>query len=968
MEKGEGMALPSAKAGRIMDENRWKQIDDLVDAALDVPEAERASFVASRANGDGELQQAVAELLNAQKESDSFLQRSAMRIAADALADAETEVSAFAFINKTIATFQVEKLLGAGGMGEVYLAFDQKLKRKVALKILPPEYGSNDERVKRFEMEARAISSLNHPGIVTVFDVGIFEGVNYIATEYVEGKTLRELMGQQFKLTNILANSIQICDALSAAHESGIVHRDIKPENVMIRPDGYAKILDFGLAKLTEVGPESAAALSVTQKGTMIGTPAYMSPAQISDEKIDHRTDLWSAGVVLYEFLTGEHPFREKDRRSTFAAILNKPADLPSRLKPEIPKELDNILLRLLAKDPDSGYQSAGELRADLKGLLRQIETSDTLTQSGSGGHAGVRQEREWSLYASVAMAVFLTGFAVYYLFFTEPRSRLSKWHAANNVQITFQAGTEAYPSLSPDGRSLLYVTNTGDGDDIFLLRIGGSNAMNLTANFPTRDTMPAYSPNGDLIAFRSDRDPPGIYLMGATGENPRRLADFGFSPSWSPDGKFIAVATGHQPIPSVKTRSTIWIIDVASGEKRLLVDSYAVQPAWSPRGDRIAYWRTGDSGERVIETIPAEGGDPIVFADVGNTNWNPVWSPDGSHLYFASDRRGNMAFYRAEINLATGLAQSEAELVPTPGRYNRHIAFSATGDRMAYVQTANRANIKKVDFDPETEKARSMPEAITDGDFELTNINLSPDGKRIIARLVRKSQDDIVSLGVDGGGMLDLTNDTPFDRYPRISPDGSKILFVSDRSGSYQIWMMNVDGTGLRQISPDGEKITSMPVWSPDGMKMSFDDESAAFLVDLTEPVDFEQAMRLPATDNGGWFRVWSWSPDGRYLAGNFDSNFGPGMGYFDIEKGTYHRVTDIPGIPTWMPDSKRLIFVRARRAMIIDVQTKETRQILPEIKEDMRNISISRDGNLIIYTTNENESDIWLLDLATE
>src|SRR5690606_16704387 len=222
--------------------------------------------------------------------------------------------------------------LGAGGMGEVYLAFDEKLKRNVALKVLPAEYGSNDERVKRFQVEARVISRLNHPGIVTIYDVGSFEGINYIATELVEGKTLRDLIGGKFKLRNIVANSIQICDALSAAHSEGIVHRDMKPENVMIRKDGYAKILDFGLAKLSEIGLDTMGSIAKTRQGLIIGTPAYMSPAQISDDVIDHRTDLWSCGVVLYEFLTGVNPFRGAGRKETFQAIMSSTPPPPSSI------------------------------------------------------------------------------------------------------------------------------------------------------------------------------------------------------------------------------------------------------------------------------------------------------------------------------------------------------------------------------------------------------------------------------------------------------------------------------------------------------------------------------------------------------------------------------------------------------------------------------------------------------------
>ncbi|HMS43460.1 MAG TPA: serine/threonine-protein kinase, partial [Pyrinomonadaceae bacterium] len=266
----------------MMTPDRWKQIDELFDAVLDLPEADREAFLSSRTNGDEDLRREVLSLLNANKETESFLNKSAMNIAAKNLANEETAVFNANLINKSIGNYVIEKLLGAGGMGEVYLAKDEKLRRKVALKILPSEYTTDDERVKRFQMEARAISALNHPNIVTIYDVGTFEGINFIATEYVEGQTLRELIGSKSKIKDTLGIIIQACEALAAAHSRGIIHRDIKPENIMVRPDGYVKILDFGLAKLSEIDLRTMKNFTATAKGVIIGTPAYMSPEQVS--------------------------------------------------------------------------------------------------------------------------------------------------------------------------------------------------------------------------------------------------------------------------------------------------------------------------------------------------------------------------------------------------------------------------------------------------------------------------------------------------------------------------------------------------------------------------------------------------------------------------------------------------------------------------------------------------------------
>ncbi len=951
-----------------MNAERWKQIDELVDAALEVSASARAKLVSEKSGEDIELRNAVLELLAAQKESDSFLQQSAMRMAAEAVADQQTEVSAFAFVNKKVATYQIERLLGAGGMGEVYLAFDEKLKRKVALKILPSEYISNDERVKRFEMEARAIASLNHPGIVTVYDVGNFEGVNYIATEYVEGKTLRDLIGTKFKLRNIVLNSIQICDALSAAHSEGIIHRDIKPENIMIRKDGYAKILDFGLAKLTDVGQQTLRDFAATTKGVIIGTPAYMSPSQISDEKVDHRTDLWSSGVVLYEFLTGTNPFKGSNRQETFQAILSTDAPPASTLNPEVPEDLDRILAKILEKDPGMGYQTAADLRADLRRVKREVDSSPSWT-SGSKQFSSISKESGPRLaWMFAAAAVVLLGLAGAYLFFFRTASPGgSEWASAKNVQLTFQSGTEAYPSLSPDGKSFVYAAESEGDDDIFLLRIGGANALNLTQDSNATDTMPVFSPDGERIAFRSDRKPEGIYVMGATGESPKRVADFGYSPSWSPDGKEIVVATQHQAIPSVRTSSALWVVNVESGAKRLLIENYATQPSWSPNGKLIAYWYTENRGKRIIAAIPVDGGEPVVIADASNTNWNPVWSPDGAFLYYASDRGGNIAFWRVRVDPESGASVGEHESVSTPGKLNRHLSFSRDGKRMVYVQTNNQSNIKSAAFDLQKETIVGEPAWITRGDFEFASPELSPDGSKFVARLIRKTQDDIVSINVDGSGIRDLTNDAAYDRYVRWSPDGTRVAFSSDRTGNYEVWTSDADGTNLRQIT-DTKIAGSFPIWSPDARRMSYDTGGQVYIMDLDKPWNPNAVEQLPIGDNGGFFRVWDWSPDGTKLAGFFDTATGPGIGYYSFKTGKYERITDFNAIPRWLPDSRRFIFERNGRPMMAEIDTKKIREILPGITDRIRNIAVSRDGKLLYYTTMQSESDIWLLDALPE
>ncbi|MGI9055589.1 MAG: serine/threonine protein kinase, partial [Pyrinomonadaceae bacterium] len=287
-----------------MNAERWKQIDELFDAVLEIPEARHEDFLSEKCNGDDDLKSEVLSLLKAQTSADEFLENSAMNLMAKEIARND-RTKIFSLVGKEFATYKIEKPIGAGGMGEVYLAHDDKLNRKVALKILPAEFAADAERIRRFKREARMISTLNHPYIVTIYDVGTTDGINFIATEFVEGETVRDLINRGIDVKQTLAIISQTCEALHAAHQAGVIHRDIKPENIMLRSDGFVKVLDFGLAKLNVPNEFQQSLSNFTMKGNIIGTPAYMSPEQITDEKVDHRTDLWSVGVVLYEMLTG---------------------------------------------------------------------------------------------------------------------------------------------------------------------------------------------------------------------------------------------------------------------------------------------------------------------------------------------------------------------------------------------------------------------------------------------------------------------------------------------------------------------------------------------------------------------------------------------------------------------------------------------------------------------------------------
>lgn len=952
-----------------MNQDRWRQIDEILDAVLEISEPEREEFLAQNCDGDEELKNEILSLLEAQNNADGFLETSAMRIAAKNLAEEKTTALNAFFPGKAIGTYKIEKLLGVGGMGEIYLAQDEKLKRKVALKILPAEFISSDERVRRFQLEARAISTLNHPNIVTIFDVGTTEGINYIATEFVEGKTLRELTGSGITIKEALDIVIQSCEALSVAHSAGIIHRDIKPENIMLRPDGYVKILDFGLAKLSDVNLNTFRNLANTAKGVIIGTPAYMSPEQVADEKVDHRTDLWSLGVVLYELLTGVNPFKKESRQATFQSVLAEEPPPASYFNPEISSELEHILIKALEKDADLSYQTATDLRADLKRVKRELDSSPAWNKNSRQTAAvfGPTNNGKYFYAIGIPTISILLFFSIWFLFFkgNEPQLNAPDWTLAKNMHLSSHSGTEFYPSLSPDGKTFVYAARSNEDYDIFFQRVGGKNAVNLTEGSEKDDTQPVFSPDGERIAFRSEGEPRGIYVMGASGENPRRIADFGYHPSWSPDGKEIVVSTHSQDIPAVRSPSSLWIINVESSEKRLLVENFSMQPAWSPGGHRIAYWTTEVGGRRDIATISAAGGEPVIITDKGNTNWNPVWSPDGKYLYFASDRGGSMAFWRVRIDEVSGKVLEEPEVVPTPANFNRHLSFSRDGKRMIYVQTINQSNLKAVAFDPKNERLAGEPFWITDGNREVSLPELSPDGNTFVLRQFSQTQEDIILINRDGTNQRELTNDKSFDRYVRWSPDGKKLIFASDRSGNYEIWMIDSDGTNLRQLTFIKDNAASIPAWSPDGTKISFDDTKHSYILDLRKEWNEQNPVKLPPAGDS-YFRVWDWSSDGSKLLGYFEGGNERGMAVYFFETNSYRKINDLVRFPFWLPDNHRFIYAQGGKVFITDSETGKNGEIEELSKEQIRSIRISRDGSLLYYTVVSSESDIWLLDLT--
>ncbi len=967
-----------------MDAKRWKKIDAIIDAALEIPASEREKFVALNCKADETLKKEVLDLLSAHAESDNFLNKSAMNLMAKEIAHDAPPVFENSFVNKTFGHYRIESMLGAGGMGEVYLATDDKLRRKVALKILPAEFTSNDERVKRFGLEARAISALNHPNIVTIYDVGNIDGINYIATEFVEGKTLRELVGKNLKIKEILGIIIQSCEALSAAHNAKIIHRDIKPENIMIRPDGYVKILDFGLAKLSEIDLHTLKNFNQTAKGVIIGTPAYMSPEQVADEKVDHRTDLWSIGVVLYELLTNINPYKKENRQTTFQAILSQEPPLASSLNSVISAELDQILIKALEKDADLSYQTASDLRADLKRIKREVDSSPSLRSSGNSltqRRESAKTQRFFLTAALIGLFLLLTVGGIWFTFIRNSKPDENKiaveWSNAKNVQITDSPYVEGYPSLSPDGKNIIFASDVNNDRNIFLQRVGGKNLTNLTANSKESDTMPTFSADGKLIAFRSERDQGGIYTMEETGENVRRVSELGFHPSWSPDNSKIAVSNRAAAVHSVHTvpNSAIFILDAKTGEsKKLETRSDAIMPNWSPNGHRIAFWFVAEGNLAEIATVPAGGGEPVIIAENASTDWNPVWSPDGKFIYFVSDRSGSMGCWRVSVDEKTGAQLAEPEFVSTPSKYSRHLAFSRDGKTLAYVSYDSQSNLQSILFDPKTLKVSGEPKWITRGDKETGNPDLSPNGEMFVVRQPTRTQEDLAIFDKAGGNLRSLMNDKFRERIPRWSPNGKKIAFHSDRSGKYQIWTINPDNSNLEQITFTEKTGINAAVFSPDGLRLAFseivENKQSSLILDLTKKWSEQTPQSLPPMPDNQSFSVRDWSADGKkllfiYFESDGDEN---GIGVFNFETNNFEKITATGTSPFWLANNRHFIFTDRNAIFLCDSVTKQITELYKPFAYEIQHANIAPDNKSIFFRYLQVDADVWLLDASQQ
>ena len=893
-----------------------------------------------------------------------------------------------------LAHYEIAGLIGAGGMGHVYRAHDTKLQRDVALKLLPDDMAADKERRQRFEREARAVAALNHPGIVTIHSVDEVDGRVFLTMELVSGRTLTDVIPRGGLPTDrLLAIAVPLMDAVSAAHARGITHRDLKPANVMVTADGHVKVLDFGLAKPADVASAAGATVTeapdvITGQGRILGTIAYMSPEQAEGKLVDARSDVFSLGVMLYEMATGERPFRGDTSVSTLAAIMRDTPRPVMEVNASVPRELWRVIRRALAKDPERRPQSARDLRNELEELRRDLESGEIIapaapSSSGSAVLAApaTRGFPRWALAAAAVVLIAGAGAALRWWPAGDATSAAdpvpSPISVESVVSLTTEDGVELFPSLSPDGKWLVYAANeAGVGQtDILLRAVGGQTVINLTKDSPENDTHPAFSPDGERIAFRSDRDGGGIFVMGRTGESVRRATPDGFNPAWSPDGQTLAYVTEPVGQPYGRsTRSTLWTVTLNSGERRQLqAVEDAMQPAWSPDGQRIIYWGLqGDSVQRDLWTVAASGGAPVRLTDDRAVDWSPIWAPDGRHIYYSSDRTGQLNLWRIVIDSATGAARGEPEPVTLPRQGVGHLSLAANGAMLAAVSFGTQSNIELLALDAAAGKITGR-RRVTNVSEITSGPSISPDGEWIAFWRNTNGQEDIWIVKRDGSGLRQVTNDAAHDRSPQFTPDGRRLLYYSDRGGRYQIWTMGLDGGDQRQVTDYPGLVIAARV-TRDGTRAFANLPLARqnILFDPRVAAADQKTERLPAFPGGVGFSAFSWSPDGRFIVGNA-VRIGGGIFVYDVSRREFRELSATGVNPVWMPDGRFVIFPSAGPESVgstlelLDTQIGTARRVFSIDRETIGGFDVSPDGREIAAVIINRQADIVLAKLTT-
>jgi len=692
-------------------------------------------------------------------------------------------------IGSRLGPYEIVDRIGAGGMGEVFRARDTRLGRELAIKLLPDRASDDPAAVARFRREAQAASALNHPHILTIYDVGEFteEGRSrsYIAMELVSGRTLGDFIAQQHDLDATLEVMIQAAGGIARAHEAGIVHRDLKPDNIMVTSGGHAKILDFGLAKPAgTINAEAATEVKISRPGLMVGTLAYMAPEQARGTEVDARSDVFSFGCIVFEAVTRRRAFPGSTAPEILTRIATEEPPAMRTIEPRTPAALQRLVSRCLRKDPEGRYGSMTEVATELEEIARKL-----------------RQPAQ------------------------RPMPRLT--------QMTSAPAIEQFPAMSPDGARLVFSRETGPVRKLFLLERETQTESPLTSG-EHDDIQPAWSPDGTAVVFARSRlrgtriEPGDVFgrydgcdlwrIDPATGKE-TLLIEEAFNPSFAPDGERLAFdASWGGP-------RRVWICDARGRHARQVTTDSSdftqhVRPRWSPDGHKLAFQNIEGTKFDIrvvgLETQRMEWVTNDFTMDV-----HPVWSADGDSIFMASYRSGGINVWRVPVD-HSGAAAGPIEQITAGAGQDVDLDVPRRPNELIFATLRQNASLWRLPVDSRTGQPTGPPEPVVAATRENSRGAWSPDGSTIAFNSDRSGEMNLWLLNLAARKTRQLTHGAGGDFQPTWSPDGRALVFFSGRGGATDIWRYDFDGETLTQLT-FGEGLNINPFFSPDGRSIAF-------------------------------------------------------------------------------------------------------------------------------------------------
>ena len=1000
----------------------WKHVEDIFQSAIEQSPDERVRFLNEACNGNESLRREVESLLASYQTG--FMEQSPIEEFAEIIINSKEGAKEGVKPGEQIGSYKIISQIGAGGMGEVYLAEDSKLKRQVALKFLSAQVTADDEQLARFVREAQAVSALNHPNILTVYEIGIENDVHFIATEFIDGHTLRETFkNDELTLSKLLSYAVQTAEALTTAHEAGIIHRDIKPENIMIRRDGYVKILDFGLAKLTEIRAPDTDLEAQTQKllktspGLIMGTACYMSPEQTRGlANVDARADVWSLGVVLFEMFAGRPPFEGNTVSDMIASILKTETPPLSQFVTDCPPELERIVTKALKKDRDERYQSMKDLALDLKSLRRDLEVSSKFEhavahKTGTNVTAVIPRQssavipqltaaataKRFSLGSVLLILLGVTLVSGGFWWFSGRNGKQVETTDLKNSEIVSWSSSpgEIYSigSFSPDGNEIAFTSTRSGTRNIWITATGGGEALQITKD-EFKNEKPIWSPNAKELAFFSTRgNQAGIWRIPKFGGSPSLVSELDDASAllrrWSKENRIYYELKNDLFAVDLNTKETKKILDF--GSKKINAAAISVSP-----DELNAAYITNDGEQWRVWTIPTSGDAPKQLAVSNSEIKNTVWHPDNKRIFYSSQVDGTFQIFVTDIYANA----------PTPITFADKDSFvldavldaSSNGTQILYGSAKEESDVWAVN------PANSRESAVaSDINSELW-ANASPDGKTIVYQSIRNlSQGDKLTKSAILLKQVN-TNEQPVqllaDSFlPTWSPDGQKVAFVQVSGKKYQIGTIKASGGDQKLLSTSEMSPVSFTVlpynriqtndfsWAPDSGKIAYvSDENDHSNIRIVNADGSGDAQLTNNDDPNVTLVCPLWSSDGRRIAFGSKTNVTGGKPSYTIsitdletkavkvsvQKNLFLRLIG------WSPSGKELIAASVERnptvglqkeisLLQIEIETGAIREISKLKDTYLYNIHLSPDKKTIAFASNqEGKDNVWLLPLG--